>query len=118
MLRAVFWVSLLSGLAALALAAAASLHIPITKFPTSWEIEKVERLVAERGHFGVADAQSLQDSLGSIRANDARAYKVLLSLRQLALLGFLGLAAGGFVSAYLSFGLMRTLPTEAPGNES
>jgi len=107
MLRATFFISLLIGTASLALAVASFFHLPITKFPTPWEIEKIERVVLESAQLNVQGRASVKRSLDWIRANDKSALTVLFSLRQLAMIGFACMSALGLLAAYFSFKLLR-----------
>ena len=107
MLRATFLISLLVGTASLALAVASFFHLPITEFPTAWEIERIERVVFESTQLDVQGRASVKRSLDWIRANEQSALTVLFSLRQLAMLGFACMSALGFSAAYFSFKHLR-----------
>lgn len=107
MLRATFLISLLIGMVSIALAVASFFHVPITKFPTAWEIERIERVVFESAQLDSQGSASVKRSLGWIRANDQSALAVLFSLRQLAMIGFACMSALGFLAAYFSFKFLR-----------
>ena len=79
---------------ALLLALAALLVIPLTKFPTPWELDKLERILLPKAQLTTKEAQSVRRSLDHIRHNDARQLRFFWILKIIAVAGFCALALG------------------------
>jgi hypothetical protein len=101
MARAAFVLALANGIAAVLLAMASAVHVPLTKFPSDWELDKVQSLVARSAQLSSSDAAALERSIGWVRANERASMGVLSSLRVVAVAGFLALAVASFVVALL-----------------
>jgi hypothetical protein len=101
MARAAFLLALANGIAAVLLAMASAVHVPLTKFPSDWELDKVQSLVARSAQLSSSDAAALERSIGWVRANERASMGVLFSLRMVAVMGFLALAVLSFAGALL-----------------
>jgi len=95
--------ALLSGVLALCLAAVAFLHIPIVKYSTEWELERMEAMLAKQAVLPGTEAQEWKLSIQKVRNNHLSISRMNHALRQRATLGFVALS----VLAFLVFGLLR-----------
>ena len=95
--------ALLSGVLALCLAVVAFLHIPIVKYPTEWELERMEAMLAKQAVLPGTEAQAWKLSIQKVRNNHLSISRMHHALRQRATLGFVALSA----LAFFVFGLLR-----------
>ena len=96
-----FWFALSQGVIATLLGIASLLHLPVTKFPTEWELQSVQQMVSQRAQLSEEDAVRFERSMGRVRGNERNMSTVLFSLRRVAIYGFATLAVLSFGLAYL-----------------
>ena len=99
--RLAFWLALANGVIAAVLGIASLLHLPVTKFPTEWELQSMQQMVSQRAQWGPEEAHRFERSMGRVHANDRNTLTVLFSLRRVAIYGFAALAVLSFALAYL-----------------
>lgn len=96
-------VALFTGILALCLAVAAFFHIPIIKFPTEWELERMDMFLEKMSELPANEAKELKLSIQKVRHNHQSISHTLNALRQRATLGFLALSVLGF----FIYGMLR-----------
>lgn len=99
--RVAFFAALANGLIATLLAVASLLHLPLTKFPTEWELSTVQQIVRQKAQLSAEELARFERSVDRIGGNERSVLTVFHSLRRLAIYGFGTLAVLSFASAYL-----------------
>lgn len=99
--RFAFWLALANGVIAMLLGIASLLHLPVTKFPTEWELQSMQRMVRQLAQLSPEEAVRFERSVDRIHANERNMSTVLLSLRRVAIYGFGTLAVLSFALAYV-----------------
>jgi multisubunit Na+/H+ antiporter MnhB subunit len=112
--RLAFWLALGNGVIAAVLGVASLLHLPVTKFPTEWELQSMQQMVRQRAQLSPEEAHRFERSVGRVHANDRNMLTVLLSLRRVAIYGFTALAVLSFALAYLLRTASRRVADAAP----
>nr|WP_297355002.1 hypothetical protein [uncultured Caldimonas sp.] len=80
---------------------ASLLHLPVTKFPTAWELQSMQLMVRQRAQLSPEEAVRFERSVGRVHANERNMSTVLFSLRRVAIFGFGTLAVLSFALAYV-----------------
>lgn len=112
--RLAFWLALGNGVIATVLGVASLLHLPVTKFPTEWELQSMQQMVRQRAQLSPEEAHRFERSVGRVHANDRNMLTMLLSLRRVAIYGFTALAVLSFALAYLLRTASRRVADPAP----
>lgn len=99
--RLAFWLALGNGVIAAVLGVASLLHLPVTKFPTEWELQSMQQMVRQRAQLSPEEAHRFERSVGRVHANERNMSTVLFSLRRVAIFGFGTLAVLSFALAYV-----------------
>ncbi len=107
MRRAPLILAVLGALLALALFGVAVVQVAVVKFPTEWELAKVEQLLEGRTTLTAEQQKLLNRSLGWIKDNNSRLVTVHYRLHRIAMYGFLSLAVLFGLLAYVLWSQFR-----------